>query len=50
MFKPVFTGAVLVLAVVLFAAVGCQQQADPDSKVAATAKSREVSVEITGMS
>lgn len=49
MFSPVSTRIVLVFAIVVFTVVGCQQQSGPDTKAAATAKTKEVAVEITGM-
>ena len=51
MFVPsCLTKTSLALAVLLIgAAVGCQKPADPDSKAAPTAKTKEVTVEITGM-
>ncbi len=50
MFRPVFTRVALAFTVVVFAVVGCQQQSDSDSKASVSAKSKGVSVEITGMS
>lgn len=48
--RSCFTKTLLALAVVLIGvAVGCQKPADPDTKAAATAKTKEVTVEITGM-
>lgn len=51
MFKAtMFPRAALLLLTLMVALVGCQSQSNPDSEAAATAKTREVIVEITGMS
>ena len=52
MFVPSwFKKTSLALAILLIgAAAGCQKHADPDSQAEATAKTKQVTVDVTGMS
>jgi hypothetical protein len=45
--RSMLAGSALLLGFVLIASTGCQNQADPESTP--TAKSKQVTVEITGM-